>query len=270
MTEKISKLPETQQEAFLSHALYTKFEISDIVGSEQIKFFMGGGTLDAWCPKCQKNSVFNIPSTIPEYSTDKKIDSIPDVINIEAVCGRGGPNKYFGCDSALTIVFQKINSIVIKIGQYPSTADLDFGALDNSFKELSEDLRKELGSAIGLFSHGVGIGSFVYLRRIFESLVEDAYKEALSIDSNIKEKFKQSRMEEKIALLPEYLPSRLIKSAQLYAFLSKGIHELSEDACKEKFPLLKQAIQLILKEKFENKQYDRLIKEVEKPNPVSK
>ena len=37
---------------------------------------------------------------------------------------------------------------------------------------------REFTKAIGLAANGVGIGSFVYLRRIFENLVFQAFDEA--------------------------------------------------------------------------------------------
>lgn len=78
----------------------------------------------------------------------------------------------------------KESTEVRKIGQYPSAADLAFGSLDAAFnRELEDGWRRELGTAVGLQSHGVGIGSFVYLRRIFEALLEEAHQQALS-DSN--------------------------------------------------------------------------------------
>jgi len=36
----------------------------------------------------------------------------------------------------------------------------------------------ELSTAIGLYSHGVGIGSLIYLRRVFEFLIDEAYNKA--------------------------------------------------------------------------------------------
>lgn len=39
---------------------------------------------------------------------------------------------------------------------------------------ISKEDRKELGTAIGLFTSGVGAGSYVYLRRILERLIYQA------------------------------------------------------------------------------------------------
>ena len=60
-----------------------------------------------------------------------------------------------------------------KIGQYPSVADLSFPELKDYRKVMSKDDDKELKRAIGLHASGIGIGSFVYLRRIFERIRQD-------------------------------------------------------------------------------------------------
>lgn len=61
-----------------------------------------------------------------------------------------------------------------KIGQYPSVADTTFPELDAYKHVISKEDRKELGTAIGLFTSGVGAGSYVYLRRILERLIYQA------------------------------------------------------------------------------------------------
>ncbi len=154
-------------------------------------------------------------------------------------------------------------SEIIKIGQNPSAAELEFGSLDEAFdKELSGSFRRELGTAIGLYAHGVGIGSFVYLRRIFEALVEEAHQVARQDENWDESKYHRLRVSEKLDLLRGYLPSRLVQTAHLYGILSLGIHELSEKDCLESFELVKGAIELILKERHEVKRYENLVKGV--------
>ena len=59
-------------------------------------------------------------------------------------------------------------------------ADIEQGTIRNYRSVLDKDHYQELNRAIGLASHGVGIGSFVYLRRIFERLVEEAHSKAIT------------------------------------------------------------------------------------------
>ena len=58
-------------------------------------------------------------------------------------------------------------------------ADISEAELRPYSKVLSAEEYRELTRAVGFTaSHGVGIGSFVYLRRIFERLIEDSRTEA--------------------------------------------------------------------------------------------
>ena len=49
------------------------------------------------------------------------------------------------------------------------------------------------------------------------------------------------------------LPEFLVENKALYGILSNGIHELTEDECKEYFPTVKLGVELILDEKLEAK-----------------
>lgn len=112
----------------------------------------------------------------------------------------------------------------------------------------------------------LGVGSFVYLRRIFEKLIESAHSNAETDESWSEEKealFQKGRTPERIQLLSEYLPSRLAKNSSLYGILSKGIHELSEQECILHFNLVQNAILMILKERHEEREYKQLIKDLQ-------
>jgi hypothetical protein len=266
MTSKSQKtLPNTKQAVFVDAQLYTSFNLDGKEEEELNKFFLAGGTVDAWCPSCQCPSIFHIKSQLASYGNEAKKLPYRGIIVVEAVCGRGGTETYNGCSSIFNAVFVKDGSEIIKIGQNPSAADLEFGKLDEAFeRELSGSFRRELGTAIGLHAHGVGIGSFVYLRRIFEALVEEAHQAAQQ-DENWDEdenKYHRRSVSEKIGLLKSYLPSRLVQTSNLYGILSLGIHELSEEDCLESFDLVKGAIELILKERHEAKRYENIVKGV--------
>ena len=86
----------------------------------------------------------------------------------------------------------------MKIGQYPSVADIHIGQVKQYDKVLDKSILREFTKAIGLAANGVGIGSFVYLRRIFENLVYDAFDEAKREGGLDLELFNKQRMDEKI------------------------------------------------------------------------
>jgi hypothetical protein len=68
--------------------------------------------------------------------------------------------------------------MIEKMGQYPSLADLVTAEIRKYRKFLGADAHREFSRAIGLAAHGVGIGSFIYLRRILENLIEEAHQAA--------------------------------------------------------------------------------------------
>lgn len=138
------------------------------------------------------------------------------------------------------------NKCMRKIGQYPSVADLTFPELSVYDKVLAEEDRKEFGRAIGLYASGIGAGSYVYLRRIFERLLMQAKSKAgAAVNSD---EFNRARVEGKITMLNAYLPAALTSNPILYGILSKGIHELSEGECIAYFPVVKECIYMILNE----------------------
>lgn len=141
---------------------------------------------------------------------------------------------------------------ISKVGQYPSVADFHIGQVHKYDKVLSKDKMHEFTKAIGLAANGVGIGSFVYLRRIFEHLVFEAKDAAMATNPEFDETaFTSARMNERIQMLSDYLPDFLVENHNIYSILSKGVHELSEEECKKYFTVLKESIEIILDEKIE-------------------
>lgn len=149
---------------------------------------------------------------------------------------------------------------MIKIGQYPSVADMEFPKLKEYDKVLTEEDRREMGTAIGLYASGVGVGSYVYLRRILERILSQAREKAGdSIDVEI---FNRSKVKEKIGMLKDYLPPFLTSNKTLYGVVSKGIHELSEKDCILYFPVVRDCIFMILDQWEEMRKKEAKEKEI--------
>ena len=164
----------------------------------------------------------------------------------------------------LVFYFRIHNNTITKIGQYPSLADLATVEIQKYRKVLGADRYAEFSRAVGLASHGIGIGAFVYLRRIFESLIEEAHKLEMASSGWNEELYQKGRMDDKISLLKRTLPEFLVQNKSLYSILSKGIHELGESECLSAFPITKLGIELILDEKLEKLQRESKIKQASK------
>jgi len=138
--------------------------------------------------------------------------------------------------------------MVEKVGQQPSFADIAIDESKSYSKLLDPEDTAEFHKAIGLAAHGVGIGSYVYLRRIFERLITKRFLEYKDVEGWDETAFKTIRMKEKIELLQNHLPEFLVKNAKIYSILSLGIHELKEADCLAFFPVLRQSTIWILEQ----------------------
>jgi len=143
-----------------------------------------------------------------------------------------------------------------KIGQYPSVADLTFPELSEYKKVASKEDLKELRRAIGLYAQGIGVGAYVYLRRVFERVIDAAKDMAVKDQKLNLEEYNKSKVTEKIKMLKDYLPPMMAETPVFYGIVSKGIHELSEEDCIAYFPIMKEFIFMILRQ-WEQKQKDR-------------
>jgi len=152
-------------------------------------------------------------------------------------------------DHQIDFIFRIEDPLIQKIGQFPSLADI---ANDESRRYRQaldrEEDGAELHRAIGLAAHGVGVGSFVYLRRVFERLITHRFKEFEDQEGCNEAEFTKLRMEEKIEFLKGHLLDFLARNKKIYAILSKGIHELQDEECVGAFEALKHAIFFILDE----------------------
>ena len=162
-------------------------------------------------------------------------------------CTRAEGHKYYA-------YYFKKGSSLTKVGQWPSAADFQIPQVENYRKILGEEEYKEFARGIGLAAHGVGIGSFVYLRRVFENLIEEAYTKAQAENKEFSNKYLKARMDEKIKMVKDYLPEFLVENRSLYAILSTGIHDLTEDECLQYFETVKIGIEQILDEKIIQKE----------------
>lgn len=122
--------------------------------------------------------------------------------------------KSFRCSADIThkIVynFYILEDKIIKTGQYPSKYDSIKDSFNKYEKILGKEKVTELAKASQLESFGYAIASFLFYRRIYESLIFQTFQRA-DIKSKISEKeFRELRMEEKVSYLKDYLPQYLL------------------------------------------------------------
>lgn len=262
------------EDIILKTGLYEELPIditNDSVTNKIIKLEFYDGSVRAYCPDCKQETPFrrdlliarslHTASPIPHYGAYTTELDLTRLVQSErrkcAFTNRSFTLEFY-CTHNRThriyFTFTVKDNVLQKTGQFPSIADSLEEEIKSYKKELEKDLGKEksqeFSKAIGLFSHGIGIGSFVYLRRIFESFIYQAKDQAVAKGDTTEEAFSQLRMTEKIELLKDYLPEVIVENKMIYGIVSKGIHELSEDECKHYFNTIKTGIELILDEKI--------------------
>ncbi|WNC94382.1 hypothetical protein RI103_34995 [Paraburkholderia sp. FT54] len=212
------------------------------------------GTLDCFCEGCGRHTVFN---RIGKADYREHHHSQNYIFSLWFVCSRNNAHRSM-------FFFRSHQGVLQKIGQYPSMADLDTPDLQKYRTVLGKERFRELTRGVGLASHGVGIGAFVYLRRVFESLIEEAKPEASQQHGWDDSAFAAARMDGKIQMLKQILPRFLVENRNLYGILSVGVHTLSEQECLDAFPAVKLAIELILDEMLEKSNREKKLAEAKK------
>jgi hypothetical protein len=199
--------------------------------------------IDAHCLSCKRESIFKTRRT---YGSGAGSPPPPEdwqfqdrLFRVDVTCQR--------CDLLYHFEFRINGRKLQKIGQFPSMEDIA-GADLNKFRSILDPQDfSELHRAGGLASHGIGIGSFVYLRRIFERLISKARVDASALGETL-EGFDGLPMDEKIGALRSVLPPALVKNKSTYSILSVGLHELDEKTCLRYFPVVRAAIVQMLEQ----------------------
>lgn len=157
-------------------------------------------------------------------------------------CASCGEEHYF----AIRVDGQSIT----KIGQYPSFSRRETESL-KKYKNLISKYYTELTTSVNLYSQGLGIGSFVYLRRILEHLVETKYYALPEHEETARFIDKLKAVQEVEAIIPPELEE--IKE-QVYSVLSKGVHEYSEDECYDLYNVVFYVVTAILDRELHKKE----------------
>ena len=212
-------------------------------------------SIDSYCPECGAHSVFRTTRSGARFDVDDWVQDHLFDVNLE--CSRNREHHLY-------FIFKLANRELQKIGQYPSIATLNLFDAKKYSRALEKAYFQEFTKAIGLAAHGVGVGSFVYLRRIFEHLIEQAHLDAASADGWDEQVYEKLRMAEKIHMLRFNLPDFLVQNKSMYGILSKGVHELTEAECLAAFPVVKVGIEIILDERLHKIDQDRKLEDARK------
>ena len=265
----------------VNEGVYDKIEITKDNIFELADLADGNVKIDCYCPKCRERRVF-YSKDIPYYDYDEhtgvfvcsslggqiaswqrilqkpqpKFADAPEdpwvwsnnsmeedtrLMVFKFICAMDGTHH-------MDFVVSTCGNQMIKIGQYPTYADLLLPELKEYKKVMSKEDERELKRANGLYASGIGVGSFVYLRRIFERIIITASKTAIKDGKFEQEDFDSAHVDEKVKMLKDYLPKAFVNNTVFYGIISKGIHELSEDECIEFYPVMQAFIIMVFRQ----------------------
>lgn len=236
------------------------------------------------CPKCNKDTFFDITKgcdldeeitsntlfsyteeELNFYDEDSYIPSLEEIMEkrVERLLKKAMFfDKYFNCPQckslykvSFVLISNKEKEIkLMKIGQYPPATEFLVRDLEGLEKNLDKfSIKSDYRNALRNSANGDHIGAFVYLRRIIERYIQKKYETNMKNIKEKKEDFLKKKTVDKISILKEYVPKILVDNKQIYAIISMGIHELSEEECSAYYPCLKNVIDYVLQAELSEK-----------------
>lgn len=275
----------------VNKGLYDEIEITGDNTPELADLIDGCVKISVYCSECREKRVFVSNSIEYSYYSGGVWNSgflAPEIRanNISFINPNDTPFTSIPKEAYRVIVFKFVcamdnehhldyivlinGNIMKKIGQSPSVADLSYPEINEYQKVMSEEDARALRKAIGLFANGIGAGSYVYLRRIYERIIDEEGKKAISDGKIDSDEFKNATEANRVKMLSNYLPNLIKENTAFYGIVSKGIHELSEKECLSYFPVMKLFIEIVFrereKERKEKIEKDNLCKALNKIN----
>ena len=215
----ISQIPllSSIQDFLFGAPLYAEYDIGSVEGG-YFTMFCEPLAVDGHCPYCHRAATFHRSRGELKIGQLENIKYI-SVLYVQISCTR---DKNYQID----FVFRIDDPLIQKIGQFPSLADIANDQSRLYQRALNPSDGAELHRAIGLAAHGIGVGSFVYLRRVFERLIFRRFEELKDQEGWSAAEFAKLGMEEKIAFLKTHLPDFLTRNKKMYPIFRKAYTSL--------------------------------------------
>ncbi|MGZ8251174.1 MAG: hypothetical protein ACXW1P_02415 [Methylophilaceae bacterium] len=238
----------------LSLPLYTPVAIGSNASPTVRAILTYVAIVDFYCPACKKFTPFQ---GVLSLETQNSMASELMAAKSFGVAAGFWTQKKFSKELSCTRAnhktifhFQIEDGHLLKVGQYPSIADINFGEVLEFASALGEQRTHELNKAIELAGNGAGLGAYIYLKKIFESLLEDAHQIALSNKAWDEAGYLAANISNKVKILAPHLPSFILEHPEHYAMLDHGLDELTDAICLEQFNALKTAVLVITDERL--------------------
>jgi len=214
--------------------------------------------IDFYCPFCKKYTPFQgLLSTETQNSIVSERMAVKGFGVTAGFWQQKKFSKELACKRAehkVTFHFQIEDEKLLKVGQYPSIAEINFGEALEFAEALGEQRAKDLNKAIELAGLGAGLGAYIYLKKVFLSLLEDAHQKAKLKKTSSKHwdevLYLTATLSDQVKLLSAEVPSLLIQHPEYYAILDHKLDQLTDEECLNAFNALKTAVLLIADERL--------------------
>lgn len=214
------------------------------------------------CPICKKSRPFDRKKIgLDDHYPD---DNYPDDDYFVTKLTSRFHAFLFKCHTCLSSEYAFLIEVDIekselqKIGQSSSWYSIYDDKIINKFLKKDATFFK---NALKCQSHGYGIGAFSYYRRVLESSIEKILKSIRSVLESegslegvkkINEALEKHSMNDKVNIAKEAIPISLTPGGKnplkiIHHCLSIGIHNLSEDDCKENSERIRVALSYLIK-----------------------
>lgn len=139
------------------------------------------------------------------------------------------------------VYFDEKEFVITKIGQNVSPYEIGLPEIKKYDKFLDEfDIKEDYRKVFIHRIHGDYIAALLYLRRVFEKMINKLIDDSTDSQTPMDVKIKNLKKDNKINPDIEEL------TGSVYALMSKGIHELNNEECNELFNSLNEFVEMQL------------------------
>ena len=218
---------------FVKLPLYSPVDIGSNSSSAVKAILTSTLSVDFYCPSCKKDSTFQgILSADTQNSVASEMMAIKSFGIASGFWSQTIFSKQLACPRAghkATFYFQVEDGKLVKVGQYPSIADIHYGERLDFSVALGETRTREIDKAVELAAQGKGLGALFYLKKLVDSLVQDIHAgQALTTapGESYQHRFASLAAQQDVAI-----PQFLLQHPELYAVLDRDLQSLSEEEC---------------------------------------
>jgi len=222
-------------------------------------------TIQLYCEACRLRSIWKLEDVSQPLNYETKIKSIVRLGFMCRNCGNSRVEYYVLIEADAT------KGKITKIGQWPPFSREADPAVTSGWSKADKALYRD---AMTLRHSNKGIGALPYLRRIIENHIKDVLTlirqahERNPIDSFDESTYASAeashRFKVKLDFAKAYLPNGLTPKGSpnpidiLYALISDGLHERTEEECVDIFDRCKTAFEYVVKKLSDAKREDEV------------